>query len=296
MQSQMDLGISLPTMAPGYERETTVAWCRRLDDSPFASVSAGERMTFPNPELFTTLAAAAALTERVRVMANVVVLPWHSLGLVTKQLLTIEQLAPGRLVVGVGVGGREEDYATVGAPFARRHARLDECVEELRRLWSGAIPEGATAPLGPRPDDASGPPLLAGALGPKAMARAARWADGVTGFSVGAVPDEMAAHFRLAERSWAEVGRTEPPRRVTGCFYALGPDADTRLAAAVGAYLRVFGDRFAEAMVETLTASTPDALRAVIDGAAAAGADELVLVPMSTDLACLEETIAVVGD
>ncbi len=285
--------MSLPTMAPGYTRETTVEWCRRLDDSPFASVSAGERMTFQNPELFTTLAAAAALTERVRVMANVVVLPWHSMGLVTKQLLTIEQLAPERLVVGVGVGGREEDYSTVGVPFASRHARLDANVAELLRLWSGEIPAGATAPLGPRPAVASGPPILAGALGPKAMARAAAWADGVTGFSVGGVADEMAGTFRLAEKAWGEAGRSQSPRLVTGCFFALGREAETRLREGVRAYLRVFGNHFADAMAETLTASTPDAVRAVIDGAAAAGADELVLVPMSTDIECLTEAMDV---
>ncbi|WP_436795022.1 LLM class flavin-dependent oxidoreductase [Actinospongicola halichondriae] len=292
----MDIGMSLPTMASGYTRETTVEWCRRLDDSPFSSVSAGERMTFQNPELFTTLAAAAALTERVRVMANVVVLPWHSAGLVTKQLLTIEQLAPERLVVGVGVGGREEDYATVGVPFASRHARLDAGVAEFLRLWSGEIPDGATAPLGPRPSVESGPPLLAGALGPKAMARAAQWADGVTGFSVGGVADEMAGTFRLAEKAWGEAGRAESPRLVTGCFFALGPDAGTRLREGVHAYLRVFGDRFADAMASTVTASDPDAVRAVLDGAAAAGADEVVLVPMSTDLACLTEAAVVVAD
>lgn len=285
--------MALPTMAPGYSRATTVDWCRRLDDSPFASVSAGERMTFQNPELFTTLAAAAALTERVRVMANVIVLPWHSVGLVTKQLLTIEQLAPGRLVVGVGVGGREEDYASVGVPFASRHARLDASVAELRALWSGAVPEGASAPLGPRPSVESGPPILAGALGPKAMARAAQWADGVTGFSVGGVPDEMAGTFRLAEQAWVDAGRSDRPRRVTGCFYALGPDADDALREGVRAYLHVFGDAFADAMVDTLTASTPDAVRSVIDGAAAAGADELVLVPMSTDIACFDEAARV---
>lgn len=287
--------MALPTMAPGYSRATTVEWCRRLDDSPFSSVSAGERMTFENPELFTTLAAAAALTERVRVLANVVVLPWHSIGLVTKQLLTIEQLAPGRLEVGVGVGGREEDYATVGVPFASRHARLDAGVREMRRLWSGQIPDGATAPLGPRPSDPTGPPLLAGALGPKAMARSARWADGVTGFSVGGVPDEMAGTFRLAETAWREAGRDGPPRLVTGCFFTLGADAERRLHDGVRAYLRVFGQSFADGMAATLTASDPAALRTVIDGAADAGADELILVPMTTDPACLDAAADIVG-
>ncbi len=82
---------------------------------------------------------------------------------------------------------------------------------------------------------------------------------------------------------------------MTGCFFALGPDADEALREGVRAYLHVFGHSFADAMVDTLTASTPEAVREIIDGAAAAGADELVLVPMSTDPACLEEAVDVVG-
>lgn len=290
----MDVGIALPTMAAGYSRATTVEWCRRLDDSPFSSVSAGERLAFPNPEILTTLAAAAALTERVEVVANVVVLPLHGIGLVAKQLLTVEQLAPGRLVVGVGVGGREEDYAAAPAAYGGRHARLDAGVASLQALWDGAVPEGASAPMGPRP---SGPlRLLSGAMGPKGLARAAAWAEGVTGFSIAGVAAEMAATFELADAAWSAAGREAPPRKVTGCFFALGPEAGERLRSAVAAYLTVFGRRFAEAMADELTASTPDRLAQVLDEAAAVGTDELVLVPMSTDLACFTEAAAVVDD
>lgn len=289
----MQVGIALPTMAPGYERATTVEWCRRLDDSPFSSVSAGERLTFPNPEILTTLAAAAVLTERAEVVANVVVLPLHGTGLVAKQLLTLEQLAPGRLVVGVGVGGREEDFAAAPVPFGGRHARLDAGVAELRRLWDGAVPEGATAPLGPRP---SGPlRLLSGAMGPKGLGRAAAWAEGVTGFSIAGVADEMAATFGLADAAWSAAGRPDEPRKVTGCFFALGPEAEARLRDAVARYLGVFGRRFAEAMAAELTAHTPERLVEILDQAAAIGTDELVLVPMSTDLACLAEAADVVS-
>lgn len=291
----MEVGMALPTMAAGYSRATTIEWCRRLDDAPFASVSAGERLTFDNPDALTVLAAAAALTERVRVFVNVAVLPWHPIGLMAKQLLTIEQLASGRLVVGVGVGGREEDYAAAGSSFAGRHARLDETITSLRSLWSGVVPEGASAPMGPRPASTALPPLLAGAMGPKAMARAADWADGVTGFSIGGVADEMAATFRLAEHAWADAGRATRPLLVTGCFFALGPDAAGRLRDGVTRYLTVFGRRFAETTADALVLSDADALRRVLDETEATGADELVLVPMSTDVACLEEAADVVA-
>jgi len=98
----------------------------------------------------TTVAAAAALTNRVRVMTNVVVLPLHNTAVVAKQLATLDVLSAGRLTVGVGVGGREQDYLVAGVPFDRRHHRLDEAVAGLRRLWAGSAPAEGVDPVGPR--------------------------------------------------------------------------------------------------------------------------------------------------
>jgi len=82
----MEIGIALPTMARRFTRETLVSWCAGIDAGPFSSVSTGDRISFHNPELITTTSAAAALTNRVRVMTNVAVLPLHSTAVVAKQL------------------------------------------------------------------------------------------------------------------------------------------------------------------------------------------------------------------
>ena len=104
----MEVGLALPTMARGYDRSTTVDWCRGIDAGPFSSVSCGERITYHNQEMLVTNAAAAALTERVRVFVNLVVGPLHRTAVLAKQLATLDVLAGGRLTVGLGVGGREE--------------------------------------------------------------------------------------------------------------------------------------------------------------------------------------------
>ena len=109
-----------------------------IDEGPYSSVSAGERITFHNPELLVTSTAAAALTERVQVITNIAVLPLHRPAMLAQQLATLDVLAGGRLMVGVGVGGREQDYRALDIPFDGRHERLDAGVAELRRLWSGA--------------------------------------------------------------------------------------------------------------------------------------------------------------
>ena len=89
----MDIGIALPTMATGFTRNTFIEWCRGIDEGPYSSVSAGERITFHNPELLVTNTAAAALTERVQVITNIVVLPLHRPALLAKQLATLDVLA-----------------------------------------------------------------------------------------------------------------------------------------------------------------------------------------------------------
>ena len=294
----MEVGIALPTMAAGYGPTTTVDWARAVDAGPFSSISTGERISFHNPDWLVALAAAAAVTERVRVIANVVVLPLHSAALVAKQVATLDVQSGGRVTLGVGVGGREDDFRSLDAAFGRRHARLDEQVAELRRLWAGEPPFDGADPIGPPPVQQGGPPILAGALGPKAMARAARWADGVTGFSVGGVVEEMAGTFALAEQAWTDAGRSEPPRKVSGCFYVLEEHDDAaqdRLRAFTARYLAVFGQDFADAMAATTRIHSPSALIGLLDGAEAAGADELILVPGTTDLDCLARTAEFVG-
>ncbi len=283
----MEIGVALPQMAADYGVGTTVAWARRIDEGPFASVSAGERVTFSNPEMVASLAAAAAVTSRVRIMSNVWVLPAHQMAMVAQQIGTLDQLAPGRLSLGVGVGGREHDYLALGSTMERRHARLDEQVAELRRLLGGEPPFEGADPVGPALTGPI-PEILAGAMGPKAVARAAAWADGVTGFSVTGSGRDFARTNKLANEAWAEAGRPTP-RKVTGCFYALGvDDPGPTLQAFVRRYLGFLGDELASAVADQVTASTPDELRRILDEAAAAGCDELILVPGTADLRCLD--------
>ncbi len=289
----MEIGIALPTMARGFDREALVAWCAGIDAGPFSSVSTGDRLSFHNPELFTATAAAAALTSRVRVLTNVVVLPLHNVPIVAKQLATIDVMSGGRLTVGVGVGGREQDYLAARVSFAGRHRRLDEAVGQLRRLWAGEVPFDGSDPVGPTPVQPGGPPVLAGALGPRAMRRAAAWADGVTGFTIGADAGEIRRTNAMAEAAWHEAGRSVAPRLVNGTFYVLGGlDPQSMLESFAHDYLRVFGAEVARALAATVRVSAPYRLRQVVEEAADAGCDELILVPGTLDPSCLEATMA----
>lgn len=292
----MDVGMALPTMADGWQRRTWIDWCRIVDDGPFSSISSGERITFHNPEMLTTLAGAAALTERVRVMTNVVVAPWHATTLLAKQLATIDVLSDGRLDVGIGVGARGQDYESVGASMSHRHQRLDDQAAELRRLWAGEPAVAGAPPLGPVPVQPGGPPLYAGALGPKAAARAARWAVGITGFSLNLDVDEINRAIEMARAAWTAAGRDDQPRFLTACFYAVGDDAPRMLADFTRTYFTVFGVDLAAVMAEQAALSSAGALGdALARAAEQTSVDEVLLVPAGVDPSQADGAADVVG-
>lgn len=291
----MKLSITLPTMAPGAGRDAVLAFARRCDAGPFASLACGERIGFPNPEALVSLAAAAAVTERIRIVATAFVLPLHSAPWLAKQAATLDVISNGRLALALGVGGREEDYRIVGAPFERRHARMDAQVAELLRIWAGEPALPGSAPVGPAPVQPGGPPLFIAASGEKPIRRAARWAQGFAGFSLGPDGDETARAFRLCERAWREAGRSERPWLATSFWYALGPRADEQLARYAERYLRVFGEGAAQALARRCRAAGPEALRAGVALARDAGADELFLVPTSAEPDELERMLDALG-
>ena len=301
----MQIGMTLPSMVAGLDRKAILAWCRGVDEGPFSSLACGERITFHNGEMRTLLSAAAALTERVRIVPTLYVLPLHPTALVAKEVATLDVLSNGRVTLTVGVGGREHDYRAAEKPFARRFARLDEQVQELRRLWAGEPPFAGADPVGPRPVQPGGPPLWAGAMGAKSLRRAAAWAEGVAGFSTAGDPAEVATAFEAVRAAWreaaserkpAEPARREPqasevPRLVTGFWYALGADAEERLERYVYEYLRIFGEKPARAMAERCRIASVDRFRECVEAIAALGADELILVPTSADPAELDRTL-----
>lgn len=287
--------MTLPTMLP-HGRGEALAWCRGVDEGPWASLAVPERITFTSHDCVVQLAAAAALTERVRLWTTIVILPAHDAVAVAKQMASVDVLSGGRLTVGVGVGGREHDYRAVSAPMANRWQRMDEQVDTMRRVWRGEPPFEGADPVGPPPLQVGGPPVIAGVMGPKAIARAARWADGVDGaFTLDGDVGAMVNAFTQIRDAWRDAGRTEPPHLSSSVWYALGPGAAERLRSYAHEYMKVFGEGVARWSADTAACSTPEALRKAVDNARDAGADEFFLVPTTADPAELERTRDALG-
>ena len=87
-------------------------------------------------EIFTLLGYFAAITERIRLVAAIVVLPMRPTALVAKQAAEIDILSGGRMTLGVGVGYSDIEFEALGASFKDRGRRMEEQIDVLRRLWT----------------------------------------------------------------------------------------------------------------------------------------------------------------
>ena len=276
--------MTLPTMLP-HGRDEVLAWCRGIDEGPWSSLAVPERITYPAHALTVELSAAAALTERVRLWSTLYVLPARSTGLVAKEVASIDRLSNGRLTVGVGVGGREHDYRAIGGDFSHRWQRMDEQVAEMRRIWSQEPPFEGADPIGPPPVQPSGPPFVAGVVGPKALARAAKWAIGVDDSTaiVEVDAEAVGAQRQRVVQAWKDAGRDEEPQFSASLWYALGPNAKEQLSNYVFDYMKIFDEGYARHLAEKAPVYTPEALREAMDAAREAGCDEFFLVPTTVD-------------
>ncbi len=280
----MKIGICLPYMKPDISRQTLKDWCRAIDDGPFYSLSCGERITGYSYEMRQVLAMAAAFTERVRIIPALYVLPMHSAVWAAKEIATLDILSEGRVTVTVGVGGREADYQAVGAPFKGRFQRMDEQIATMRRIWAGEPPFEGADPVGPTPLQAGGPPILAGAMGPKSINRCAHWADGLYGFAMDGNPELIKYFFDTADAAWREAGRETAPYRLGGFWYSLAEGAESALKGYVFDYLKIFGEDEAHKVADTMVMHDPIAVRDGIQALRELGLDEIQLVPATADV------------
>lgn len=276
--------MTLPVMEPDLwaEAGTLERWARTLDEGPWSSLCFGERMAFDNPDALTLLGAAAAWTSRVRLVTTVLVPQLHAPVPLAKALATGDRLSGGRLTVGLGVGGRDEDYRAADADLATRTiAGMAERVAQMRRVWAGERVADAVRPVGPPPVQPGGPELLVGTLGPRTVRAAASWADGLAGMSLDLDLAAMATLFELARDAWRDAGRSVP-RLTTSFWFALGEPAEAR--AQVHRHLRHYMNWIPGEYVDALAATagfagTPAQLADLLRRVADLGADEVQLIP-----------------
>jgi len=228
--------MTMPVMEPDLNAAVLRDWARAIDDGPFASLCWGERIAFDNPETLTLMGALAAWTDRVRLVTTVMVPQLHDPVMLAKALATGDMLCSGRLTVGIGVGGRHEDYHAVGADPATQTIRgMAERVAVMKRVWAGEKVTDSVLPVGPSPVQSGGPPLLVGSIGPMTIRSAAAWADGLVGSALHLDVIKQNELFDVARDAWARAGKPKP-HLATSFWFAFGSAEQAR--AQVHRHLR----------------------------------------------------------
>src|SRR3954452_24575324 len=146
----MNVGIGLPATIKDVEGDRLLEWARRAEGRGFSSLGVIDRVVYGNYEPLIALAAAAAVTKTIRLTTAILIAPLReNAALIAKQAASLDRLSGGRLVLGVAVGGREDDYAASHSDFHDRGRRFEAMLEEWRRMWDGES-FGTAGAIGPR--------------------------------------------------------------------------------------------------------------------------------------------------
>lgn len=281
----MQIGIGLPATIPGAPAQLIPEWARRADEGPFSSLGVFDRILYDNYECLTTLAAAAAVTKRIRLAASVVIAPLRSAALLAKQAASVNALSNGRLVLGMGLGARRDDYEVTGTDYRTRGRALTDQLVRMRDWWEGDE-------IGPHALGTIAPKVLLGGGGGRALSRMARYADGY--IHAGGPPRAFARSAAEARAAWEDMGRPGRPELWGMGYFALGDNAEALGAAYLKDYYAFTG-----AFVERIAAGllkTPDEIVEFIQGYEVAGCDELILFPTIADRDQLERLARVLGN
>lgn len=271
----MDIGIGLPATIPGVQPSLIIEWARKADDGPFSSLGAVDRLVYPNFESMISLAAAAGATGRVRLITTILIAPLRNPGIFAKQAASLDAISGGRLTLGLGVGGRKDDFLAAATSFNDRGKRFDEQLALMKRVWAGDPVGDDIGPIGPPPVSSGGPEVLIGGSSPRALDRVGKYGDGF--IAGGGGPDMAKGAYEKAQQSWEKYGREGHPRFVVGAYYALGAGAADKAASYIGHYYSFLGpmaDRIAQGVP-----SSEDAVKGVMAAFESVGVDELVLWP-----------------
>jgi probable F420-dependent oxidoreductase len=208
--------------------------------------------TMPIVEALMGLAYMAAVTSRVTLGTEVLVLPQREPTLVAKQVSTLDTLSGGRVRLGIGVGWQESEYEAMGADFHTRGARMDEAIALMRAYWgdpqveySGKHYRVHAMAMEPKPPQGGRLPIWIGGYSEAAFRRVGRLGDGWLASRVSDAEDARRAlesirrHAEAAGRDPASIGLQSmvapPPRDAEGKRFYAEPDRVVARAAALQA-------------------------------------------------------------
>ena len=275
----IEFGIAL---RPGAE---VVASAQEAEAQGFDFVVAGEHVFFTGPidNGLISLAAAAAVTERIRLVSMVTLVPLYPAALLAKMTASIDVASRGRFELGVGVGGEfAKEFEACGVPVAERGARTNEALELLIRLWTerdvhfeGRWNRLSGVTLEPQPARKPHPPIWIAGRSEAAMRRAARFGDGW--FPYFYTPEMLARSLDQIAEHQNELGRDQPMKAGVDLFCTVHEKRETALAMAAERLGPVYGQDFSKVISRYGVAGTPAECQARLREYIDAGARSILI-------------------
>ena len=283
------IGLSIPGTAPDRTPSTTVDFARRAEQAGVHSVWATDRIVDSTPDVFVTLGAIAATTSRVLIGSSVILGVLRPPLLVAKAAATLDVMSGGRLILGLGVGSRPEDFSATEIPIRQRGTRMDELVEICKLAWSGAPVQYRgrhhTIDIGPMrelPMQKPHPPVWFGGSAEAVLRRTARVGQGYIA-STSSGPAGFRKAWAAIRGYCAEAGRD--PSEITPAALAYASVADDREQAREAMrqhLLRSFGPARLERGLGRLVGTPEDLVRGAHEYFVA-GVNVLILGSVSAD-------------
>ena len=190
----LGVGVQLPEVEREVRWPELRAIARMAEQAGLDSVWVGDHLLYRYKdgstrapwEVWTTLAGLAEATDRVTIGPLVAATAFHQPFMLAKLAATVDEISGGRLVLGLGAGWNDVEFAALGAPFDHRISRFEEAFTIVRTLlahgaidFEGEFYTARGAELLPRPARPGGPPLMVGSIGPRMLAatlpHAAAW-------------------------------------------------------------------------------------------------------------------------
>jgi probable F420-dependent oxidoreductase len=282
--------IACGTVIGGQDRAGVLALARRIEESGLDSAWVGDHVSFyiPIMESLTTLAFAAAVTERVRLCTGVYLMPLRHPTITAKVTSTLDVLSGGRLTLGIGVGGEfPPEFEASGVPVAERGARTDEGIQLLRRLWTeddvahdGKSFSFGKVSLAPKPLQANGPPIIVGGRKGPSFRRAGQLGDGYISHLCS--PDQYAANMESIRKHADSSGRSEAPfETVAFLFTVLDDDYEAALDRAANMLQMIYNRPFRDAAAKYCLLGRPEDCLEQMQAFARSGARHFVFSLLS---------------
>jgi probable F420-dependent oxidoreductase len=295
------IGVQLPEVERRVGWPELISMARAAEAAGFDSLWLGDHLLYDLPgglargpwEVWTSLAALAAVTERVQLGPLVASTSFHAPAMLAKQAATVDAISGGRLILGLGAGWNEREYRAFGFPYDHRVSRFEEAFTIIRTLLregradvDGAYYRVENCVLDPGPVRPGGPPLMLGSIGPRMLRIGLPHVDAwnVWWSDYGNTPEGFAAVRARVEEAAVQAGRAPGEVEATAAV----------LVGLPGGAGRLMGEAY-DAEVPPVQGS-PEEIAGQLAAMAEAGAAHLQLVvdPITRDsIELLREALAV---